>query len=129
MKAAQVMFGYAAVLILGGFFAFMIAAVGGTLQYTALIFTLVPAALIIAFAVMAGMYNRNHRIGMIGIHVGLVLPLLLGAAYGFRAYSALTADRPMYLVGTLGVLAAASFVALVLLIAMRPKPEDRRPLP
>jgi hypothetical protein len=128
MKAAQVMFGYAGVLIMGGVIAFTIAAVGGAIQMTALI-PVFMAAPMMAFGIMAALYNRNHTVGMIGIHAGLVLPLLYGAMFAYLAYARATAEEPrMYLVTIFVVMAVASFVSLGLLVSLRPKPEDRKPI-
>lgn len=127
MKAAQVMYGYAGVLILGGVIAFLIAAIE-KVQLTALI-PVGMGAIMIVCGVMAGMYKRNQKMGMIGIHAGLVLPLVYGAMFAYLAYSRATADEPkMYLVTIFVVLAVASFVSLGLLVSLRPKPEDRKPL-
>lgn len=126
MKAAQVMFGYAGVLILCAVIAFVIAATRGPIQYTALI-PVAMAAVVIVFGIMAGMYHKKHTVGMIGIHAGLALPLVYGLFFAYLAVRRFTAAEPtVYLATIFAVMAVASFVALSLLIAVRPKPEDRK---
>lgn len=126
MKAATVMYGYAGFLAVCGVLAFAIgAARTGELQYTALI----PVAMglvVTACGIMAGLLDRRHTVGMIGIHLGLVLPALFGVMFAVMTYTRMTGDAPYYLVTIFAVMTIGSFVALALLLKLRPKPEDRK---
>ncbi len=84
IKAALMMVVYALVLVMGGVVAYMLAPEGANAA-TALIVPSACAALMIACAVMTLMLKKNKRVGMIGIHVGLILPLVFTAAFIQRA--------------------------------------------
>lgn len=83
-RAATVMFLYAALLIALGVLAYLIAPPGAKAG-TAVIVTSVCAVAMIAMGVMALLVHRKRKIGIIGIHVGLLLPLLFGATFLWRA--------------------------------------------
>ncbi len=82
--AASAMFFYAALLVGGGVTAFAMAPVGVDAR-TALLVPFACAASMMISAMLALQVGRVKVLGMIGIHVGLVLPLVFAAAIGFRA--------------------------------------------
>jgi hypothetical protein len=128
MKSARVMYGYAAFLALCGVLAFAIAwARTGEMQLTAILAPVVMGVLMVGCGLLASMYKTNHIAGMIGIHIGLVLPLLYSVMFARLAYARLTADEPTYyLVGIFTAMLIASVITLIRLLMMRPKPADRK---
>jgi hypothetical protein len=85
-KAATVMFGYAAVLVATGVVAYSMAPEGANAR-TALVVPTVCAGLMVLSAILATRLASSRMLGMIGIHLGLVLPLLFAAGIGFRAHA------------------------------------------
>jgi hypothetical protein len=66
---------------------------------------------------------------MIGIHMGILLPLLFGAMFAWRAsksWAATLAGEPK-LVGAviISVMAVVSLVTFIMVLRMRPKPSER----
>ena len=122
MKARAILLGYAAFLAICGFVAFAMSGFAANAR-TALIVGCGTAVVIAICGVMAGMIHRNRTAGMIGIHVGLVLPLLFAGAFGFRAYSTFNGGVPekRYLAIILSVMAVGSILAFIAMLMMRPK--------
>jgi hypothetical protein len=126
MKSAKWMFGYAAFLMACGLVAYFMAPpdVNAT---TALIVPSIAAGLMVVFGAMAAAFNRNRTVGMIGIHAGLVLPLVFAAAFAYRAYSTFSSggDAKRYLAIILTVMAVGSVVAFLAILSARPPKEAR----
>ncbi len=78
IKFALTMLTYAVCLFVSGFVTMSVAPPGAK-PATALIIPGIAAALALAAAVLSLMIKSNRKLGMIGIHVGLVLPLLFTA--------------------------------------------------
>lgn len=78
---------YAAVLLAGGVIAFAIAPDKSEAK-TALIVPAACATLVLISAGLSALLTKSKPAGMIGIHLGLVLPLLFAVAIGYRAYGA-----------------------------------------
>jgi len=78
IKYAMTMLVYAVCLLISGFVT-MAVAPPGSKPATAFIIPAVAAGLAIAAAVLSLMIKSNRKLGMIGIHVGLVLPLIFAA--------------------------------------------------
>jgi len=138
-----VVLAYAAVLLDGGLTAFMTAPPEANAA-TALIVPGACAVVMLLCAVGASLIDRNRAVGMIGIHAGLVLPLVFAAAFAFRAMAAAEASAAYndpaavvaeggeapdhdkgYLAWTLWRLTGLSGVAFVGLLLQRPKPAAR----
>ena len=83
-KAAAAMFLYAAVMVGGGVLAFALAPEGANAK-TALIVPMACAAAMVLCAILALQIHRVRILGVIGLNVGLALPLLFAAVIGFRA--------------------------------------------
>jgi len=160
--AASAMFFYAMLMVGGGVTAFALAPHGANAK-TALIVPVVCAGAMVFSALMSLQIERAKVIGMIGIHVGLVLPLVFAAVIGFRAVKTGTAIESWrnaerdyatavenqevegghtvraaffeergapdhdksYLRNALWFLTAASLGSFGLILANRPKPEER----
>lgn len=83
-KAAAVMFLHAAVMVGGGVIAFALAPEGANAR-TALVVPMACAAAMVLSAILALQIHRVRALGVIGLGLGLVLPLLFAAVIGFRA--------------------------------------------
>lgn len=120
MKAARIMWLYAGFILACSLAAFIMAA-DKSRATTALYAGGGSAVLVFICGVMARMIYSNKMVGMIGIHAGLVLPLLLGGLFGFRAYKSYTGppDR-QYLAVIFALMAAASLVAFIMILKARP---------
>jgi phosphotransferase system glucose/maltose/N-acetylglucosamine-specific IIC component len=78
IKYALTMLVYAVCLLISGFVTMSVAPPGSK-PATAFIIPAIAAGLAIAAAVLSLMIKSNRKLGMIGIHVGLVLPLIFAA--------------------------------------------------
>ncbi|MBL0926284.1 MAG: hypothetical protein IBJ11_01355 [Phycisphaerales bacterium] len=83
MKAAVVMIAYGLALLSIGYVTYSVAPPGAN-AWTALLITLVGAGLMIACAVLTLRIRQNRLPGIIGVHAGLVLPLLLAIGPAMR---------------------------------------------
>lgn len=118
---------FAMQLIAGGAVAFILGGAGGSAK-TALFFTIGPAVVLLACAAAAPLIHRMRALGMVAIHAGLGLPLLLAVAYAGRAAMLAgtpDADAKKYLAACLWMLAVMSLGAFVCLLAQRPKPTPK----
>jgi hypothetical protein len=157
LKAATMMIVYAAALLLVGVITFMVAPPGSH-PLTALLIPGVCAALMVACAVLtimgAGQARNGRGVGkqgMLGVHLGILLPLLFTLAFLIRAIpatnaylevkSALNPDQPVaaatavldedsrkafskdYLAVALWSLTALSSLGFASLLVLRPKME------
>ncbi len=85
LKAVAILVLYAALVLVMGALAFASAPEGAN-KITALIFPGLIAAVSLACVVMSLFINKKRTVGMIGIHLGIVFPLLVALAVGHRAY-------------------------------------------
>lgn len=148
IKAATVMLVYALAMMGLGWLTFHVAPPGSN-AWTALFVTGGIGAASLVCAVMTVLGRGNHKIGMLGVHLGLVIPLI-GAAGGFMRLSSsldktavyntkLEAEESMivaksgegamrntaYQTVALGATGGLSVMAFVSLIMHRPKvPRD-----
>lgn len=125
MKSPPIMYMYAAFLIICGLVAF---AMSGFERgaITALIAPGIAASLMVVCGVMAGRIHTSRVMGMIGIHVGLVLPILYGSMFAMLSYRRFTQEEPtLYLAWIFAVLTAGSLLTFIALLLTRPKPEAR----
>ncbi len=90
IKAAIALFVYALLLVGMGLLAYRIAPPEAN-ALTALIVPSVAAVLALASAVLCVLGLRNRKLGMIGAHAGLALPILFALAFAGRAFPATTA--------------------------------------
>lgn len=89
IKYALTMLVYAVCLLISGFVTMSVAPPGSS-PATAFIIPAVAAGLAIAAAVLSLMIKSNRKLGMIGIHVGLVLPLIFAAGSLSRVASSIS---------------------------------------
>jgi len=83
-RASVVMFLYAALILTFGILAYLIAPPGANAK-TAVIVTGLCALVMLAMGVMSMMVHKKRKIGMIGIHLGLILPLVFAVVFLMRA--------------------------------------------
>ncbi len=85
LKAVAILVLYAALVVVLGAIAYADAPEGANAA-TALIVPIAVAVVSIACAVMALLIHKHRTVGMIGIHLGIIVPLLVAVAVGWRAY-------------------------------------------
>ena len=124
MKPSAILYLYAAFLAICGFAAFAMSGFAANAR-TALVVGFGTAVVMIIFGFLAGMKHKNRAAGMIGIHVGLLLPLVFAVLFGWRAYKAYADPAKLYLAIILAIMALGSVVVFGLLLSARPKPEMR----
>jgi hypothetical protein len=124
MKSPAILFAYAAFLAACGFAAFAMSGFAANAR-TALIVGFGTAVVIAVCAALAGMIHKNRAAGMIGIHVGLILPLIFAGLFGWRAYKAYADPAKLYLAVILAIMALGSVMVFALLLRSRPKPASR----
>ena len=120
---ANAMFGYALVMLIAGMVAFGLAPVGSN-ALTALIVPSVCGLLMVGCGLMARVIGTKYVVGMIGIHLGLVLPIVFAAMTAFRAMK-VDAPEKAYLRNTLWFLAVASVIAFFVILSRRPAKDQR----
>jgi hypothetical protein len=86
-RAATIMFLYAALLLTFGILAYLIAPPGANAS-TAVVATGACAAIMIAMGIMTLMIKSKRTVGMVGIHMGLVLPIIFAGVFLMRAGAA-----------------------------------------
>ena len=91
-KAVAILVLYAALVVVLGAIAYADAPEGANAA-TALIVPIAVAVVSVACAVMALLIHKHRTVGMIGIHLGIVVPLLVAIAVGQRAYATHTASK------------------------------------
>lgn len=77
------MFGYAAVIVGLCVLAVAIAPEGANAA-TAVVFGGGAAVVMVVMGVLSLMIGRNRKLGMVGIHLGLLMPLVFAALFGWR---------------------------------------------
>ncbi|MEO1584741.1 MAG: hypothetical protein AAFR96_09245 [Planctomycetota bacterium] len=82
-KAAIIMFAYAGLVVGLSVLAYSIAPEGANAS-TAIVIGAVAAALMSAMGVCSLMIEKNRKVGMIGIHVGMLLPLVFAIGFLMR---------------------------------------------
>lgn len=85
-RAAVVMFLYAALMLSLGILAYLIAPPGANAK-TAVFVTGACALVMVAMGVMSLMVYKKRKVGMIGIHLGLILPIIFASLFLMRAGS------------------------------------------
>jgi len=122
MKPSAILYCYAAFLALCGFAAYAMSGFAANAR-TALIVGFGTAVVMVIFGFLAGMIHKNRAAGMIGIHVGLVLPLVFAVLFGWRAYQAYADPAKLYLAVILAIMAVGSVIVFGLLLSARGGPK------
>jgi hypothetical protein len=96
---------------------------------TPLIFTVGPAMLMLLMGFMSSRIKRSKIVGMIGIHLGMLLPIVFAIAYavvGWGRYTKWQAgEKPFANVLLFAVMVLSSVVAAVLVLKARPSKDAR----
>ncbi|HBS28874.1 MAG TPA: hypothetical protein DEB06_05365 [Phycisphaerales bacterium] len=147
VPAAVTMIAYALTLLAIGTITYLVA-LPGSGALTALLIPALGGAAMTVCAVLALRIGSNRTLGMVGIHAGLALPLVLALGSGLRlrasmekaqvfndqvrsapvAVSAVTRDtrdepRPLgYQAVGIGAIASVSVFAFIALVCLRPRP-------
>jgi hypothetical protein len=125
-RYAKVMIGFGVFLAVCGFLGWALTGFEARAK-TAILSGGITGATMIAMGFVSA--SPSHKLKMIGIHLGMVLPLVFGGVFVWRAsvgWKAVAAGMPK--VGTsvlISLMAVASFVTLATILKMRPKKEDR----
>jgi len=129
MKSPKLMFIYAAFLLICGLAAFALASFEWKAK-TALIVSGASAALMVICGLMAQATQRQKAIGMIGIHAGMVLPLLFALAFAFQAWKSWQkyqlGERQLYLPVIVAIMSIGSVVAFIAILKTRPPKATRK---
>jgi hypothetical protein len=122
MKSPAILYLYAAFLALCGLSAFAMSGFAANAR-TALIVGFGTALVIAICGVLAGMIEKSRTAGIIGIHVGLILPLVFAGLFGWRAYKTYAGGDPakLYLAVVLAIMALGSVIVFGWLLNARPK--------
>lgn len=91
-KAVAILVLYAVLVVALGILAYSDAPEGANAA-TALIVPIAVAVVSLGCAVMALLIHKQRTVGMIGIHLGIVIPLLVAIAVSHRAYVAHEASK------------------------------------
>jgi len=96
---------------------------------TPLIFTIGPAVLMLLMAWMSRMIERSKALGMIGIHLGMLLPVVFGIAYATVGWGRFTAwqagEKPFANVVLFVAMVLASLIATIGILKARPSKDAR----
>ena len=96
---------------------------------TPLIFTIGPALLMLLMGFMTSQLGRSKPIGMIGIHLGMLLPIVFAIAYAVVGWGRFTkwqaGEKPLANVLLFAVMVLASVIAAILVLKARPPKEAR----
>lgn len=120
MPTPLIMYLYALFLTACGFAAFALSGFASTAR-TALIVGFGTAVVMAICGLLAGMISKSKAMGMVGIHVGLILPLIFAGLFGWRAYKAYADPAKLYLAIILAIMALGSVIVFGLLLSARPK--------
>jgi len=86
LKSPMFMVCYGLLMLAGGGYAFS-QAPDPSRALTAVIITGTVCGVMLVLAIMSAMINRSRILGMIGIHVGIVVPLLVGAVLTRQSFA------------------------------------------
>src|SRR5262245_45953676 len=119
MKSPKLMFIYAAFLLICGIVAFALANFEWTAK-TALIVSGATATLRVICGLMSQATHRQKAVGMIGIHLGMFLPLLFAGAFAFQAWKSWQkyqlGERHLYLPVIVAIMSVGSLVAFIAIL-------------
>lgn len=121
-RYALLMIGYALDLFILGFIAFALSGFEGKAK-SALIASGATGGLVLIMGVLSAL--RPYAVKMVGIHAGLLLPLLYTVLFSWRAWASYKGDAPVHVPVIIGLMALSSLATFVLLLAMRPTREAR----
>lgn len=96
---------------------------------TPLIFTFGPALLMVVMSWMTSRIDRSKALGMIGIHLGMLLPFVFAIAYAVVGWGRLgkwqAGEKPLSAVVLFAVMVVASLAAGIAVLQTRPSKSER----
>jgi peptidoglycan/LPS O-acetylase OafA/YrhL len=119
---SKVMIGFGAVLILLG----IIAWAGAGFEMRAITALVAPAIAAGLMFVMGWLSSQERSAKKFGIHAGFILALVIGMTFAIQGYrSWMKPDGSVWAASFIMLMSVLGFVTFVVLLMMRPKPEER----
>jgi hypothetical protein len=123
-RPTQILLAYAVFLLVCGATGF--AQSGFRPQARSALVVSASTAALMALCAYLSRVSASTRSRKIGIHLGLLLPLLLAGVFAWRAHLAWTSPDKAYVANLLASMAAGSLVTLVALLVHKPPPPPKK---
>ena len=78
----------------------------------------------LALTIMSLLIKRNYKVGMVGIHLAMIMPLAGALLLGLRAWDQYQVGQQGTQVTLAGMMAVTSIYVFVTMMLIRPKKED-----
>ena len=88
------------------------------------ILPLILAISSLALTIMSLLIKRNYKVGMVGIHLAMIMPLAGALLLGLRAWDQYQVGQQGTQVTLAGMMAVTSIYVFVTMMLIRPKKED-----
>ena len=88
------------------------------------ILPIILAILSLALTIMSLLIKRNYKVGMVGIHLAMIMPLAGALLLGMRAWDLYQQGREGTQVTLSGMMAVTSIYVFVTMMLIRPKKEE-----
>lgn len=88
------------------------------------ILPLILAISSLALTIMSLLIKRNYKVGMVGIHLAMIMPLAGALLLGMRAWDLYQQGREGTQVTLSGMMAVTSIYVFVTMMLIRPKKEE-----
>lgn len=88
------------------------------------ILPLILAISSLALTIMSLLIKRNYKVGMVGIHLAMIMPLVSALLLGMRAWDLYQQGREGTQVTLSGMMAVTSIYVFVTMMLIRPKKEE-----
>ena len=88
------------------------------------ILPLILAISSLALTIMSLLIKRNYKVGMVGIHLAMIMPLAGALLLGMRAWDLYQQGRQGTQVTLSGMMAVTSIYVFVTMMLIRPKKEE-----
>ena len=85
---------------------------------------IILAVLSLALTIMSLLIQRNYKVGMVGIHLAMIMPLVSALLLGMRAWDLYQQGREGTQVTLSGMMAVTSIYVFVTMMLIRPKKEE-----
>ncbi len=85
---------------------------------------IILAVLSLALTIMSLLIKRNYKVGMVGIHLAMIMPLAGALLLGMRAWDLYQQGREGTQVTLSGMMAVTSIYVFVTMMLIRPKKEE-----
>ena len=85
---------------------------------------IILAVLSLALTIMSLLIKRNYKVGMVGIHLAMIMPLVSALLLGMRAWDLYQQGREGTQVTLSGMMAVTSIYVFVTMMLIRPKKEE-----